>query len=416
MRLFYTIFIGIYTQFIKLFALVNPKANLWCEGRKNWQKKWSKLNFREHDVFWFHCASLGEFEQGRPLIEEIKSNTNFKILITFFSPSGYELRKNYASADWVLYLPSDLPFNARFVVDTVRPKAVFFIKYEFWFNFLYELKKAKIPVFLIAGIFRENQYFFKWYGAWAAKQLSAFSYFFVQNKVSIKCLKSIGYNNAILAGDTRFDRVIQINNQKKKFDILNQFIGNSTIIVAGSTYVEDEKLLLYTFNRLKEEGLTTKFIIAPHEISNNRIDELVTLFGSDKSVKFSQLLPNQNQKEILLIDNIGMLSSLYGYASIAYIGGGFGKGIHNTLEAAVYGIPVVFGSNYHKFDEAKALINIGAAMEVKNNLDLFEQLLVLLTDENLRVNLGQKSRNFVMEQQGAIEKIMKYLKANNIVH
>jgi 3-deoxy-D-manno-octulosonic-acid transferase len=315
-----------------------------------------------------------------------------------------------------MYLPSDMPLNARLIIDMVNPKAVFFIKYEFWFNYLAELKKRNIPVFLVAGIFRENQYFFKWYGTWAAKQLQAFSYFFVQNQVSLECLNKIGYSNALIAGDTRFDRVLQIMNQKKNFNILNQFIPNSTVIVAGSTYMEDEKLLLYSYNKLKENGIHVKLIIAPHVVSTNRITDLLTMFGADNSIKFSEISSYTAQKNIIIIDNIGMLSSLYGYASIAYIGGGFGKGIHNTLEAAVYGIPMFFGNNYQKFDEAKALIKLGAAFVVKNNNDLFEKLNSIVIDQKLRNKLGQKAANYVNEQQGAIEKIMMYLKTNNIIH
>jgi 3-deoxy-D-manno-octulosonic-acid transferase len=416
MRLFYSLFIRLYTLLIALFATINEKAKLWIIGRKAWELKLKEIDFKRHEVFWFHCASLGEFEQGRPLIEEIKAIGKHKVLLTFFSPSGYELRKNYAEADWVFYLPADTLNNAQFFIDTVEPKAVFFIKYEFWFNYLYVLRLKSIPVFLVSGIFRENQYFFKWYGAWAAKQLSAFSYFFVQNQKSLELLISLGYKNAFVAGDTRFDRVVQIKEQRKSFDHIDNFVKHAHVCVAGSTYLEDEKILHYTLKQGLDAGINMKLMIAPHVVSSERINEIERIFGKEECIRFSELKNNEQIKNVLIIDNIGMLSSLYAYAHTAYIGGGLGKGIHNTLEAAVYSIPIVFGANYQKFDEAKALVNEGAAFVVRNEKELFQSMNKLFSDETLIKTMGAKSGAYVAEQQGAISIIMKELKHKKIIN
>ncbi len=415
MRLLYTLFIQIYTFSITCYAAVNDKANLWINGRKDWKKKLQSFNFKGHDIYWFHCASLGEFEQGRPLMETIKADEKNKILLTFFSPSGYELRKNYKMADWVLYLPADLPKNAEFFINAVNPKAVFFIKYEFWFNYLFELKKRAIPVFLVSGIFRESQYFFHWYGAWARKQLGAFSCFFLQNQKSLELLNNVGFKNAIVTGDTRFDRVLQIMKERKRMELLDVFVKNTMVTVAGSTYVEDEKLLKKANNFLEKSHLKVKFIIAPHVVTQNRIREIEGIFGIDQCVRFSIMKAEDMHKKVLIIDNIGMLSSLYGHATLAYIGGGLGKGIHNTLEAAVYGIPLIFGNKYHKFDEAKALIETGAAFVVTNEVALNNKLLSLFSDEKLRKSIGLKSSNYVTEQKGSLAKIIDELKMRNIL-
>lgn len=415
MRLLYSFFIRVYSQAIALYSLLNMKANLWVKGRKEWKHKLHNIDFKGYEIVWFHCASLGEFEQGRPLIEEIKERGKYKVLLTFFSPSGYELKKNYEHAQWVMYLPVDTPGNASYFIDTVKPKAVFFIKYEFWFNYLFELKKRNIPVCLVSGIFRENQYFFKWYGTWAAKQLKAFTYFFVQNQESLALLNRIGYKNAIIAGDTRFDRVVQIMQSSKKFSQVDAFVKDDLIIVAGSTYNEDEKLLKSAFVNLLHAQVKVRLIIAPHVVTPNRIAEIETVFGPNNCIRFSQTGGMQSNKKVLIIDNIGMLSSLYSYASVAYIGGGFGNGIHNTLEAAVYGIPLIFGSNFHKFEEAGALVKSAAAIVVKNEDELFNRLFSLFSDTAKRQSMGNTAGSYVAKQQGAVIKIMQVLKEKNIL-
>ncbi len=415
MRLIYNLFIYLYSFAIAFYAAFNNKANLWINGRKHWKKKLQQIDFKGQSVYWFHCASLGEFEQGRPLIEEIKAKGNGKILLTFFSPSGYELRKNYKNADWVLYLPADTIANAKYLVQCVQPKAVFFIKYEFWFNYLIELKDKKIPVFLISGIFRQNQHFFKWYGAWARRQLKAFSYFFVQNQTSLTLLQSIGYDNVILAGDTRFDRVLQVMQKSKRFETIDAFTKDHFVVVAGSTYVDDEKLLQASFQKLISEGFKLKFILAPHVVSPNRIDEIESMFGQNNCVRYSQISSSTMDKKVMIVDNIGMLSALYSYANIAYIGGGLGKGIHNTIEAAVYSIPLLFGSKYHKFDEAKALVKVGAAFVVSDEKTITSKMKLMFSDDILRKNIGAKSSKYVIEQKGAIIKIMNELNLKHIL-
>jgi len=415
MRLIYNLFIYLYSFAIAFYAAFNNKANLWINGRKHWKKKLQQIDFKGQSVYWFHCASLGEFEQGRPLIEEIKARGNGKILLTFFSPSGYELRKNYKNADWVLYLPADTIANAKYFVQCVQPKAVFFIKYEFWFNYLIELKDKKIPVFLISGIFRQNQHFFKWYGAWSRFQLKAFSYFFVQNQTSLTLLQNIGYDNVILAGDTRFDRVLQVMQKSKRFETIDAFTKDHFVVVAGSTYVDDEKLLQASFQKLISEGFKLKFILAPHVVSPNRIDEIESMFGQNNCVRYSQISSSTMDKKVMIVDNIGMLSALYSYANIAYIGGGLGKGIHNTIEAAVYSIPLLFGSKYHKFDEAKALVKVGAAFVVSDEKTITSKMKLLFSDDILRKNIGAKSSKYVIEQKGAIIKIMNELNLKHIL-
>lgn len=415
MRIIYSLFIRTYSLAIAIYAAFNQKASFWVKGRKHWRKKLQEIDFKTQEVFWFHCASLGEFEQGRPLIEEIKAHGKYKILLTFFSPSGYELRKNYQHADWIVYLPSDTSSNAHFFVNTVKPNAAFFIKYEFWFNYLFELKKNQTPVFLISGIFREGQYFFKWYGAWARTQLNAFSSFFVQNNKSAELLQKIGFSNSIVAGDTRFDRVLQVKQHNKRFDLIDSFANKNLIIVAGSTYIDDEKLLQSCLNKLMTVGINYKIILAPHVVSPERITEIEILFGTENCVRYSQFKINLTEKNVLIIDNIGMLSSLYSYAHLAYIGGGLGKGIHNTLEAAVYCIPLLFGNNYHKFDEAKDLVELGAAFVVNNEEELTKQVKRFFLDETLRANIGFKSGHYVDQQKGALLKIMNELKVKKIL-
>lgn len=415
MRLLYSFFVQLYTFIIYLSSPFNEKARLWKKGRENWKLKLKEIEFKNQDIFWFHCASLGEFEQGRPLMEMIKLRGNDKILLSFFSPSGYEQQKKYKNADWVIYLPTDTIANASYFISQVQPKAVFFIKYEFWFNFLHVLHQKNIAVYLVSGIFRPRQHFFKWYGQWFAKQLVAFDYFFVQNELSFSLLHSIGYQNAIIAGDTRFDRVLQIKQQNKRFKEVELFLGDAKICVAGSTYAEDEQLLEVCLTQCIEKNISFKLIIAPHELSEGRLLAIEKLFEKFETVRFSKFSELDKAKKVLIIDNIGMLSSLYHYATVAYIGGGFGKGIHNTLEAAVYGLPLIFGNNFQKFDEAKALVNVGAAFVVNDENEIKNILLKLLLEEEFLKSAGQNSLNFVQSNQGSVNKIMNLLVSKNII-
>ena len=383
-------------------------------GRKNLfenlkhQLKNSALRTPDSQLIWFHCASLGEFEQGRPLMEKIKNQQpDVKILLTFFSPSGYEIRKNYAGADFIFYLPMDTPSNAKKFVEIVNPQRVFFVKYEFWFNYLSELKNRNIPTYLVSGIFREDHHFFKRTGAWFRKQLSAFTHFFLQDERSVELLNLIGYKNTTLAGDTRFDRVFEVAKNVKQIDLVKQFVGSYKIIIAGSSWLEDEKII----SNFRFQISDFKLIIAPHEIDEKHLTSIEAEFiplsrGAGVCLRYS--LANENNikdAQILIIDNIGLLSSLYQYGTIAFIGGGFGKGIHNILEAATFGLPVIFGPKYQKFAEAKELIKLGGAFSI-NDVSEFEKVMSLLSDEQVLKTASQISRMYVQGRVGATEKIL----------
>lgn len=398
MSLLYNFSLLIYNLLLQLFALFNPKARLFVEGRKNiFNKINSKLKNTSPPI-WFHFASLGEFEQGRPLLEKIKSiQPETPILITFFSPSGYEIRKNYPLADAIFYLPIDHPGNAKKFVELVKPKMAIFTKYEFWPNYFKELAGQHIPLFIVSGIFRSGQIFFKSYGTFYRNVLKQVTHFFVQNKDSLLLLQSIGLNNVSVSGDTRFDRVYENAQHPKNLPTIKEFCGNSNVLVAGSTWPEDEQLLATLATQFPD----WKFIIAPHEIHSKHIEDISKLFPNSR--KFSTLNKQhiEGDTKILIIDNIGMLSSLYQYGKIAYIGGGFGVGIHNTLEAAAFGLPVVFGPNYNKFQEAKDLISIGAAKSISNSEEL-----VLAFEYFNQNESGIIARNYVAEKKGATEMIL----------
>lgn len=415
MRMLYTFFIHCYTLAILVASFFNQKAALWINGRKGWRKKMLKTDAGNLPIFWFHCASLGEFEQARPLIETLKAAQTCKIMLTFFSPSGFEVRKDYALADHVMYLPADTIANAEYFIARVKPKAAFFIKYEFWFNYLCVLKKNGIPVFLVSGIFRKTQHFFKWYGTWFARQLGAFTYFFVQNESSFQLLKKINFTNAEVTGDTRFDRVFQVMQQNHKYAAAASFVLGSTVCVAGSTYTEDEVLLKHLTTEATDQSLPVKLIIAPHVVNEQRYNEIAALFGEQNCIRFSKFTEKETNRQVMIIDNMGMLSSLYTFADFAYIGGGFGKGIHNTLEAAVYGIPLLFGSNYNKFDEAKALLSERAAFSVNNKNEIKHIGMKLLKDEKLRKEAGRQAALYVQSGRGAVEKIMHVLRTKAII-
>ncbi|HLC82766.1 MAG TPA: glycosyltransferase N-terminal domain-containing protein [Bacteroidia bacterium] len=430
MRLLYNLSIYLYIFYVRVGSLFNAKAKLMIAGRKN---IFENINFLlkksallpiaigtpDSKLVWFHCASLGEFEQGRPLMEKLKlQQPNVKILLTFFSPSGYEIRKNYTGADFIFYLPMDTPSNAKKFIEIINPKKVFFVKYEFWFNYLSELKNKNIPTYLVSGIFRENHHFFKSTGAWFRKQLSSFTHFFLQDEKSMELLNSIGYTNTTLCGDTRFDRVFEVAKNAKQIDLVKLFVGDFKIMIVGSSWSEDEKIIANNFSNLKSsvtlsgvEGQNFKLIIAPHEINEKHLVSIETEFipllrGAGVCLRYS--LANENnvkEAQVLIIDNIGMLSSLYQYGTIAFIGGGFGKGIHNILEAATFGLPVIFGPNYQKFTEAKELIKLGGAFSI-NDISEFEKTMLLLSDEQVLKMASQISRMYVQGRVGATEKIL----------
>ena len=402
MLLLYTIGIRFYGLIISIFSLFNHKAKLFISGRKDiFNQIAGKINPSEKHI-WFHFASLGEFEQGRPVLEKLKNQfPTKKIVVTFFSPSGYEIRKNYALAD-VFYLPLDTPGNAKRFIKSINPEMAIFTKYEFWHFYFKALKENNIPLYIISGIFREKQTFFKWYGNFYRNIIKNVTYFFVQNEESERLLKSIGLNNVTISGDTRFDRVYENAQAPKKLTEIEAFIGNNPAIICGSTWPEDEKLL----STLPKKYPNWKFIIAPHEIDENHIDSIEKQF-TENSVRFSVLnatnkTPNTTF-QTLIIDNIGMLSSLYQYGKLAYIGGGFGAGIHNTLEAAAFGLPVIFGPKYQKFQEAKDLISLNAAKSIASVDELIQAFQYF--KEN--TSASATSKNYVADQKGATEIILK---------
>lgn len=414
MRALYSLNIFFYGVAIRIASLFNTKARLWIRGRKNlFAELEIKIKSSSQPIAWFHCASLGEFEQGRPLLEEFKKrNPTYRILLSFFSPSGFEVRKNYSGAEIICYLPLDTPGNARRFVSLVNPSIVFFVKYEFWLNTLGEIRKKNIPHFLISAIFRNEQIFFKSHGTIFREALKGFSFLFTQEENSVELLKTIGITNVIAAGDTRFDRVVDIASAAKEIQLAKLLSGTEAkTIIAGSTWPQDEELLFPAIaDALKQNW---KLIIAPHELGESHlaaIENALEAIGIKKAMitRFSK--GNEatvGGLKVLLIDNIGMLSSLYQYGNIAYIGGGFGKSIHNTLEAAVFGIPVVFGPRFEKFNEAKKLIAAGGGFGVQDGQELQNALQKLLRDKTTREDAGAKAGKFVKENTGATKIILE---------
>jgi 3-deoxy-D-manno-octulosonic-acid transferase len=422
-----------------LAATWNPKARLWVNGRKNWRMNVSRLHASTQSpvqpagsaltthhsplttphspVIWIHCASLGEFEQGRPVLESVKEQyPGHKIVLTFFSPSGYEIRKNYIGADLVLYLPMDGPNNAREFIETIRPSLVLWVKYEYWYYYLLELKKRNIPVLLISGIFRESQPFFKWYGGIWKRILENFDQLFVQNERSVNLLNKIGINkNITVSGDTRFDRVVTIASQWEKLaEPVEQFCEGHQVIVAGSTWEEDEEELIHYAKAYPQ----IRFIFVPHEVSKARIHDLQQEFP--EALLYSSLINRQLStvihSNVLIIDTIGILSRLYHYATIAYVGGGFNEsGIHNILEAAVYGKPVIFGPEFEKFAEAVELVDAGGAFPIENALELEELLNKLLNNKEALEKSGGISRQYVEEHRGATGLVLDYIQRKRLL-
>ena len=405
MVLFYNLFIQLFKLGIAIASLFNKKASLWLMGRKNWRNQLA-ADFKDptDDVIWVHCASLGEFEQGRPLIEKLKIQfPQKKILLSFFSPSGYEIRKNYKNADWVYYLPLDTASNAKFFIETCKPKLCIIIKYEYWYHFLHQLYKNDIPIFLVSAIFRKNSIFFKYYGGLHRKMLGFFSFLFVQNETSKLLLKDIvDIKKIIVAGDTRFDTVTNNAQNFETINLIESFIGNSQkVLVAGSTWPEDE-ILLYKFS-IKNPDY--KIIIAPHEIGAEHIRQLQNLFPN--SVLYSNSESDFNQSNILIVNTIGLLSKIYKYATIVYIGGGFNKsGIHNTLEAAVFNKPIITGSNIKKFNEALEMEQLGGLIAINNEMQLIEAVEKL--PENYSKN-KVSNLQYIHRNTGASEIILKYI-------
>jgi len=394
---------------LKIVAFFSSKIHLFVEGRKNVFSKIKKSLDLENPVLWIHAASLGEFEQGRPVIERLKEKfPKHQIVVTFFSPSGYEVRKDYELADVVCYLPLDRISNAKNFIKTIQPSLVVFVKYDFWPNYINELYKQQIPMYLISGIFRENQVFFKRYGGWMRKHLSMIEHFFVQDDSSEKLLKSIGINNVTIAGDTRFDRVQKELELNAKLSFVSDFKQNSYLLVAGSTWPEDEKQLADYINTKASEK--EKFIIAPHNINKEgvlRLKERIT----KKAVLYSDMEgKNISSYDVFIVDTVGILSKIYAYADVAYIGGGYTKsGVHNTLEAATFGLPIVIGPNFKKFKEVKDLIRLKGCVSVKNSEELTNILAATYKNPIDRNEKSRITRSYVAGNLGATDKIMNLL-------
>jgi 3-deoxy-D-manno-octulosonic-acid transferase len=372
MLLLYNFGVHCYYSLIVLYSFFNKKAKLWIQGRRHV----NYIHFEQS--IWFHFASLGEFEQGLPVLEQLKkTNPKIKIVITFFSPSGYEVRKNTPLADAVYYLPLDTANNAREFIAAINPTLAIFTKYEYWYHFFNELHQRETPLYIISGIFRPNQVFFKWYGGLHRKMLNFVSHFFVQDERSRQLLRSLNLTNATVSGDTRFDRVWTTAQQPKALPEIKAFINNQKTFIAGSTWPADEQLVA----ALTGEYPDWKFIFAPHETREEKINNLINLLPANSATRYSLLTTHSSPAtQILIIDNVGMLSSLYQYGNIAYIGGGFGAGIHNTLEAAAFGLPVIFGPNYAKFKEAKDIIELGAGFSVADEKELNKIVAALIVD------------------------------------
>jgi 3-deoxy-D-manno-octulosonic-acid transferase len=395
----------------RLLSPFYSKARLWTRGRTGWESHLKEYAGRGSINIWVHCASLGEFEQGRPLIEALKeSRPEVSLILTFFSPSGFEVRKNYSVADHVCYLPADTPGNARKFIDIVNPAAVIFVKYEFWNNYTFFLKNRGIPLYLISSIFRKDQHFFNWYGSFFRKIHFRFSHIFVQDIPSASLLKINGIENITVAGDTRFDRVMQISDSARDNPHIQLFRGTEKLFLAGSSWQPDEEIIAGYINR---DPYRMKWIFAPHEINKSNIERLVKLFNT-KVVRFSEFTEKDAQARVLIIDNIGILSSSYRYAFIAAIGGGFGKGIHNVLEAACWGIPVAFGPKYENFKEAVELVNFGGA-RCFNSLGDFSLIIDgWLTDSEDYFRSAQIASDYVKKNTGATWKILTKITLKDI--
>ncbi len=395
---------------IRVAAIWNLKARQWNRGRK----KFPVIPFNEK-VIWMHCASLGEFEQGRPVLEETRKNyPGYTIVLSFFSPSGYEIRKNYTGADTVIYLPIDNIINAKKLIAAINPSLVIWVKYEYWYYYLTELKKRNIPIILVSGIFRDSQPFFKWYGAIWQEMLHCFRQLFVQNELSAHLVKKIGLDkNVSIGGDTRFDRVVAIAEKGQPVNFIQEFVQGRQVFVAGSTWEDDEIELIHYVKAHPE----IKFIIAPHEVDQENLEDVKKEFHN--SIFYSELETGiivPGNINVLIIDNIGMLSKLYQYADITYVGGGFNKdGIHNILEAAVYGKPVFFGPVYDKFAEACDLLDRGGAFTINNALELEDMLDKLFNDKAALIKAGMIAGEYVYSKRGATKKVMDYVTENRLL-
>ena len=409
MGFLYHLSMFLYGAGLQLASPFVPKAKLWVEGRKNWRDNYSSLLKNLDSPIWMHAASLGEFEQGRPVLEALKKHhPKRSIVLTFFSPSGFEVRKNWEGADLVIYLPLDTKKNALDFVSLLNPSVAIFVKYEFWMNTLGVLKERKVPTVLISGIFRSNHVFMKNYGGWFKRKMKAFTMTFMQNEESVAFAKTLGIPSQ-LSGDTRFDRVVEIAEKSQRVDPVHQFINGQPAIVAGSSW-EPEEQLLGAFSLIRPD---VKIVVVPHEIGEAHLKQIEAHFLG-RCVRLSKL-KDSDSCQVLIVDQIGMLSRIYREATIAVLGGGFGAGIHNTLEAAVYGVPVLFGPKYDKFIEAHELIACGGGFSFATTTDLKEGLIRLLEASEECLQSGKAAKEYVEQKAGATKQIVAYLADNVLV-
>lgn len=409
MTVLYTLSIGFIRFLYFIASFFDAKAHAFVAGRTDFFKRFQRAFANEtNPVIWVHCASLGEFEQGRPVIEKLKAEfAHYKIVLTFFSPSGYEVRKNYSQADFIFYLPWDTPQNAFRFIETCNPALAIFVKYEFWLHYTKELRKRNIPLLSISAIFRPKQIFFKSYGGFYRNILKNFSWIFVQNDESVRLLKELNIKTVSRAGDTRFDRVNQLVKQDNEIPIAKSFKGTDKVMVIGSCWREDLDVLIPFIN---ENYFSLKFIIAPHEVTEAFLSEIEGALNT-KTIRFSEAMGSLEDYHVLIIDNVGMLGRLYRYGEFAYVGGAFGKGLHNILEAACYGIPVFFGNkNYEKFQEAVDLINRGGAFEIEDYRDMKAKYESVNVPENFLLAC-EVTRLYVEENLGATDKIIDYCRS-----
>ena len=413
--LVYNLFLWTYGLVINLVAPWNSKARRWLDGRKDILAK-IRQAFKEETapIVWMHCASLGEFEQGRPVMEILRQNhPQCKFLLTFYSPSGYEIRKNYKGADYIFYLPMDSRIRSKQFIEIVKPVFVLWIKYDYWYYYLKNLKDRNVPLVLVSGLFRKDHVFFRWYGGLQRQMLQCFSHFFVQTEGSVDRLEKLGIvSNVTVSGDTRFDRVIEIAEQFERLPLIEDFCGEYPVIVAGSTWLEDEEEIDHFANSNPD----VRFIIAPHEIDEDRLKEIEGLFES--TVRYSQLdtIDHKYSPNVLIVDNIGLLSRLYHYATIAYVGGGFGDdGVHNVLEAAVYGKPVIFGPVYDRYIEAVELVGSGGGFSIENALEAEELFSRLLNNSQEYAQACEASKEYVYSERGATEKILQVIQEKRLL-
>ena len=407
---FYDLIMSLYAGLIRLVGWKYEKARLWSEGRRNLAQRMRNEIDPSARIVWVHVASLGEFEQGRPIIEEIRrQHPEYKILLTFFSPSGYEIRKNYAGADYIFYLPIDTRRNVRQFLDIAHPEIVIFVKYEFWLNMLSELRRRQIRTFIVSSIFRRNSVFFRPYGGAWRTALETFEVLFVQNEESKELLADLGFDNVAVTGDTRFDRVAEIARSARKVELIERFKGDRPVFIAGSSWGPDEELLITLMN----DNPNLKFIIAPHEMEESRIERLLqeTRGGAVRYTQCNETT-DFSHTQLLVLDTVGLLASVYGTATWGYIGGGFGVGIHNTLEAATFGLPIAFGPNYKKFKEACDLISLGAARSIQNYEELAAWFTPLRDDAARLSEASRTARDYPQRPQGATRQIISTIFPN----